>query len=399
MYQKFDQNSIINRRFFLRIMSDLPINTNAFVVLSLKPRNGCKVWKDYRFQADVFYMYHIMKTHGFDDDHISLWAFNDMVNNSLNPYKGQMFHLLDNKNIYPGDDKLDFQGPAVNRLDFLQYLRNLNTTKDDNIFFYFNDHGSPNILYLPYGQFLTSYEVLRVIKQMQKDGKFNKMFFAIEACFSGCFKESYNNIPNVAIMTAANCSTTSKSYLNCLLGTSLSNEFSINLMMEIEGNPKHTLRSLHEIVREKVHNSTPLLFGQNLDDPLSDYIGEGPKSSLRRQSYEDLSLDDKILHPEKYTKKEIAEKYQKQLKHMKQVAEDNEIFIRRVVEKVAGPRASEFMNKVITGDVRQCFEPVIEALFAKMKEFNPDYVYLISPIKTLCTKYSSSAIIDAINSV
>ncbi|EAY22529.1 Clan CD, family C13, asparaginyl endopeptidase-like cysteine peptidase [Trichomonas vaginalis G3] len=360
---------------------------------------GSNGWKEYRHQADAFYMYKILKNNGFDDDHITMWAYNDMVNNPLNPYPGKIFHLLDNKNIYPGEDKIDFKGENVTKHNILNYLRNMNTTKEDNIFFYFNDHGTPNIICLPHDKIITSYELIRTFDQMHKEGKFNKLFFPIEACFSGCFKESLNT-PDIAMMTAANCSTSSKgSIKGRLLDVSLSNEFSLHMMMEMESNPKHTIRSLFNNVHAKVEGSTPTLFGDHLDDPISDFIGEAPKSNLRRQAFEDLVPDEKLLHAEKYAKKEYAEEYKKHLRHMKQVAENSEIFIRRVVEKVAGPMAPEFMNKVVTGDLQKCFEPVIDALFSKMTEFNPDYGYLISPIKSLCTKYDSSVIIDAINTV
>ena len=120
---------------------------------------GSKGWTNYRHQADVFYMYKILKDHGFDDDHISLWVYNDIVNNDLNPYKGKVFHTLDNTNIYPGDEKIDFKGEYLTGTNFIRYLKLLNTTQKDDIFIYYNDHGLANYLSCPVGNPMSSYQV------------------------------------------------------------------------------------------------------------------------------------------------------------------------------------------------------------------------------------------------
>lgn len=356
---------------------------------------GSKDWSNYRHQADVYYMYGILKSHGFDDDHISMWTYNDIADNELNPYPGKVFHTLNNTNIYPGKEKIDFLGENCSSTKFIRYLKELNTTKDDDLFIFYNDHGSANILSTPVGRPITTYQLGNTIITMSKTHKFRKMFFLVEACNSGCLKDSIVS-PNVAVITAAQCSESSYSAINSKwAGAFLSNEFSAYVIREIEMNPTHTINSLFENVHEKMSHSTPTIFGDILDTPISDFIGVGPKSSIRRQALDEE--DEKIVHAELYAKPEARERYYQHQKYMKSLTEKMENAINTIVNKVAGQEAPIFMKLHDLPDVRKCYEPVLEEYFTKFGEYNQDTSYLITPLKALCTKYDSKVIIDAID--
>ncbi|EAY23247.1 Clan CD, family C13, asparaginyl endopeptidase-like cysteine peptidase [Trichomonas vaginalis G3] len=357
---------------------------------------GSNSYTNYRHQADVFYMYQLLKTHGFDDDHISLWAFNDIINNSLNPYPGKMFHTLNDKNIYPGDDKIDYKGYQVSSANLIKYLKHMNTTKDDDIFFYYNDHGAQNILACPDESFITTYELANTFNTMHKLGKYKRIFFMVEACYSGCLAESVNS-PNVAVITAAQCNESSYAAIRSPWTYSLlSNEFSTHSMSEIEMNPQHTIRSLFQNVHDKMIRSTPTSFGDILDTPISEFIGVGPKSSIRRQAFD---YDEEMFrHPELHASREALDEYKQYQKEQKSIAEKMERSIKTVVEKVAGKQAPLHMKRLVTGDFQKCYEPVLHSYFGKLGKFNQDYLYLISPLKSLCANYDSQVIIEAIES-
>lgn len=77
---------------------------------------GSNTWYNYRHQADVFHAYQMLVQKGFDTDHIIVFAYDDIANNTKNPFPGKVF----NKPTYasPGIDvyqgvKIDYKGNDV----------------------------------------------------------------------------------------------------------------------------------------------------------------------------------------------------------------------------------------------------------------------------------------------
>lgn len=360
---------------------------------------GSRSWENHRHQADIFYMYKLLKERGFDDNHISMWAYNDIVNNSLNPYKGQIFHYLTNENIYPGDDKIDYKGKEVTGNNFLKFLKEINTTENDDIFFYYNDHGSPNMLVMPDDRGITTYSITNTIQVMKRLKKFHRMLFVVEACFSGCLKDSI--FPSeVAVITAARCVESSySSILNRWLGDiRSSNEFSAYLFQEIESNPHHSILTLFEAIKEKMVKSTPTIIGDMKNTLISEFIGVGPKKSLRRSAFSELEEKEEITRAVLNAPPHIRQEYNKHLNKQKELTKKLLKSIFTIVKKVAGEKSDYFMTKQIDDNVSKCHEPVLEFFLSKFGELNPDDGALFTPLKTLCSQYDSDTIINAINS-
>lgn len=86
---------------------------------------GSNTWYNYRHQADVFHAYQMLLKKNFDPSRIIVFAYDDIANNTRNPFPGQIY----NKPTYgePGADvyagvKIDYKGGDVTPAMFLNVL-------------------------------------------------------------------------------------------------------------------------------------------------------------------------------------------------------------------------------------------------------------------------------------
>jgi glycosylphosphatidylinositol transamidase (GPIT) subunit GPI8 len=110
-----------------------------------------KGWANYRFQADVFAMYQLLKQHGYDDDHIVLICEDDVARHTNNPHPGELRISDTGANVYdaaaidyrlsdltPADIGAILQGRASDCLPKV-----LAPDADDNVLVFWSSHGSP----------------------------------------------------------------------------------------------------------------------------------------------------------------------------------------------------------------------------------------------------------------
>ena len=150
---------------------------------------GSNGYDNYRHQADVCHAYQILHAHGLDDDHIVVMMYDDIANNGRNPSKGKIFNEPGGPDVYAGVKK-SYTGSAVTPANFLKALTGLNSTKDDDVFVYFADHGGGGILGFPnkffvIPQFLHERDFEKALKGMHAAGKYGRMVLLVEACNSG----------------------------------------------------------------------------------------------------------------------------------------------------------------------------------------------------------------------
>ena len=86
---------------------------------------GSNSWFNYRHQADVLHAYQVLLQKNFPPQNIIVFAYDDIANNTRNPFPGQVF----NKPTYadPGVDvyagaKIDYSGATVTPENFLNVL-------------------------------------------------------------------------------------------------------------------------------------------------------------------------------------------------------------------------------------------------------------------------------------
>ena len=156
---------------------------------------GSNTYANYRHQSDVFHAYQILKKNGYAENRIITFAYDDVANNIKNPFKGKVF----NKPTYkdPGVDVyagvvIDYKGSHVDPAVFLHVLegnksavsgfgsgRVLESTKDDNVFLYFADHGAPGLIAFP-SKYLYAKDLMTTFAKI--NGRYNKFVFYLEAC-------------------------------------------------------------------------------------------------------------------------------------------------------------------------------------------------------------------------
>ena len=121
---------------------------------------GSDGYGNYRHHADISHAYQIMKRGGIPEDHIITMMYNDVPFYPTNPFPGKLFNR-------PGDDSpdvyegvvVDYKTEEVSPENLIKVLTGdesaggkvLKSTKDDNVFLFFSDHGGPDILALPGG--------------------------------------------------------------------------------------------------------------------------------------------------------------------------------------------------------------------------------------------------------
>merc|ERR1712232_307938 len=87
---------------------------------------GSNSYSNYRHQADVCHAYQVVKSHGIPEDHIIVMAYDDIANNSRNPFPGQIFNKpsasgVAGTDVYAGC-KIDYSGKDVTPENFQKVL-------------------------------------------------------------------------------------------------------------------------------------------------------------------------------------------------------------------------------------------------------------------------------------
>ena len=209
-----------------------------------------KGWANYRFQADVFAMYQLLKHHGYQDDHIILICENDVANHANNPLPGVLRISDTGDNLYnaaaidyklstltPADIGDILQGKASERLPKV-----LKPDADDNVLVFWSSHGSPGSMDFGGDQMMT----YNRMKAILADTPHRKLLFAIEACYSGGLGMACEGLPGCLFITAANPYETSHADVwSEEVGVYLSNGFTRGFQEAIDQSPSISLRDLY----------------------------------------------------------------------------------------------------------------------------------------------------------
>ena len=240
-------------------------------------------WGNYRFQADVFAMYQILKKHGYDDKHIILICEDDLAYNEKNVEPGVIRVKDDGENLYDSsaiDYKLSdltaedirciLQGKQSDRLPNV-----IRATENDDVFIFWSSHGDTNNTLDFGGMRSIDYEQ---IKEILLGTTHRKMLFTIEACFSGGLGQYCEGIPGLLFITAANPYEQSQAAVwSNQLGVYRSNSFTCGFQEAITTNAAISLRDLYYHLANstsgshvKVYNVSN--YGSVYDNTMSDYF-------------------------------------------------------------------------------------------------------------------------------
>jgi legumain len=177
---------------------------------------GSNGYYNYRHQADVCHAYQILHKNGIPDDHIIVFMYDDIAQNTQNPTKGVLVNHLDGSDVYHGVPH-DYNGKDVTPQNFLNVLlgkkdemkgigsgKVLETGPNDNVFIFYSDHGAVGLVAFPTGV-LYAKDLNQTLMQMHAENKYNQLVIYIEACESGSMLEGLlpNNV-NIYGTTASN---------------------------------------------------------------------------------------------------------------------------------------------------------------------------------------------------
>ena len=227
---------------------------------------GSNTWSNYRHQSDIFHHYHILVDRGVKPENIIVFAYDDIANNSRNPFPGKVFNSPAGKDVYEGV-VIDYFGKDVTPENFLAALTGdadavsakdarttgkvLTSTEEDNVYIFFSDHGSDNLIAFP-SKYLYSDELNSALLTMHEKRMYKELVFYLEACHSGSMFEKLlpTNI-SIYATTAANpressyaeyCSSDAK-VNGTLIGSCLGDEYSCRFMEDIDSRPGDSLKN------------------------------------------------------------------------------------------------------------------------------------------------------------
>lgn len=263
---------------------------------------GSNGFWNYRHQSDVLHSYQVLLQNGLKPENILVFAYDDIANNSENPFPGKIFNKPDPTG--PGVDvyvnaKIDYKGEDVTPQNFLNAIqgkkdalkgigsgRVLESDQTDNVFIYFSDHGATGLIAFP-SQELYADQLNNALKNMHRAKMYNKLVFYLEACESGSMFENLlaDNI-NVYATTAATPSQSSwATYCSPddvvnqkSIGTCLGDEYSVNWIEnaeDFEANIEESLAEQFEVIKTKTTHSQVQQYGDlsYLNETISDFEG------------------------------------------------------------------------------------------------------------------------------
>ena len=255
--QLWTMNAKVNEFFTDEVVEQLYGTKDGNYAVIVAASTG---WHNYRHQADALDIYQMLKQSGYDDDHILLIMEGDILNDKYNLHKGEVRVSPDGENLYH-DVVVDYRMSTLTPNDVSNILRGevtertpvvLNSTAKDNVFFFWSGHGNEGVFYLDH-QNMTSQLMSNTLWEMF-NRKFRKMFFVIEACYSGSVAEYCLGVPGLLMLTAANGSETSLAdVLDPEMNIWLSNGFTRSFCEALRQNNNISMRDLYyHVARQTV---------------------------------------------------------------------------------------------------------------------------------------------------
>ena len=259
---------------------------------------GSNGFSNYRHQADICHAYQTLVKGGLPASNIITFAYDDIAQNSQNPFKGQIFNHPNGKDVYSGC-VIDYKGKDVTPKNFLAVLqqnadavkgigsgRVLKSTANDKVFINFADHGAPGLIAFP-TQYLYATDLTPVLTSMWTKKQYQEAVFYLEACESGSMFQGFPTNQKFYALTAANPTESSWGYY-CSpddlvngkhIGSCLGDLFSINWMEDTDAHDMtgETLAAQFAAVQAKTTKSHVMQYGDLSfgSEAASNFVGKG----------------------------------------------------------------------------------------------------------------------------
>ena len=272
---------------------------------------GSNTYSNYRHQSDIFHHYHILVNRGVKPSNIVVFAFDDIANNQRNPFPGQVFNHPDGSDVY-GGVVIDYFGKDVTPENFIAVLTGdksavkitderttgkvLTSTSADNVYIYFSDHGSDNLIAFP-SKYLYADELNEALSTMHSKNMYKQLVFYLESCHSGSMFE--NLLPtdiNIYTTTAANPHESSYAEYcggdakvnGTSIGSCLGDEYSVRFMEDIDARPgeelkKWTMQEQFEYLVDAVQGSHVQQYGDKTiaQQSIADFVSQSSSKFIQ----------------------------------------------------------------------------------------------------------------------
>lgn len=238
---------------------------------------GSKGWNNYRHQADALNIYQVLKTAGYDDDHIVLIAEDDLASNPSNPDKGSI-KRYDGVELYE-NVRIDYHISDITADDIIDILVGrrsvrlpevISSTSRSNVAVFWSGHGEPGSILIeerPAEEGLTEEKMEELLDAAHQAGCYRKMLWFIETCYSAsvAVAAQHLQVPGVMMFTAASAWEPSKADVK-KNGVWMTNRFTKSLMEIVTSEPEIDFRRLYlELNRLTTGSHVCVLNSTNFD--------------------------------------------------------------------------------------------------------------------------------------
>jgi ABC-type branched-subunit amino acid transport system substrate-binding protein len=251
-------------------------------------------WDNYRHQADVLAEYQLLRHNGVAADHIVLVAADDLAQNPSNSDRGVVRNSLGGPNLHQGvkPDYQPAQLTAASLLDVLAGHRSaatpkvIDSGKGDDVLVMFVGHGNQNGLYLGLDQpvprpdqhlsVLGPDTLGATIATMQAQGRYRRMFVAVEACEGGVLGTKLTAPGAFLLAGASPVENSLSTNYDPALRAWLADEFAFELWSQASSNPNESLNDLARGLYHNVSGSHVSAYGAAPGDasgiPLKEFV-------------------------------------------------------------------------------------------------------------------------------
>ncbi len=236
-------------------------------------------WPNYRFQADVLAMYHILLNHGYDRNHIVVVEEDDLAYSTSNKVDQGAVRVSDSgENLYD-PSFIDYKLSNLTTDDVGDILlgrksdrlpKVIHSTPNDNVLIFWSGHGVPNQLDFGNDRIMTYTKMRNYLNQMSH----RKMLLVTEACYSGGLGSYCEGIPGLLVLTA--CSHVEECHASRWsqrLGVYLTNAFSEEFQEVITEQP-------HILIKDLYYRLVPTVSGSHVKIYNNNYYGNIHKESM-----------------------------------------------------------------------------------------------------------------------
>ncbi len=233
-------------------------------------------WFNYRHHADALSVYQLLKSHGYDDEHIVLILDDDVAFDHRNPLQGEVRNSMEGENLYH-DLVIDYRLKDLTPQDFQRILCGesderltnvVSSDNDDNVFVYWVGHGLPDVLVWGYDEKTVTARFMQSLQEnMVLQGKYRKMMWLTEACFSGSVMQGIKGYAGCMAMCSASDNEQSWGENNGI-GTWMTNRFTRIWRETVTLNPAISFNDLYVHLAKGTVGSHVKVINENRFDNL-----------------------------------------------------------------------------------------------------------------------------------